>query len=123
VSEAPKRKLLVVVAEDALSDKATIAFTLANSSLSAGMEVGIFLVSDAVDLARAGAAQNAHFKPFKPLDELFESFLASGGTVFGCGSCWHHRSMGETPVAEGAVLSGIGTAVDWIAVGAQIVSL
>ena len=122
MTATPKRKLLVVVSESALKDKATIAMTLANASLSAGLEVGVFLTADGVDLARAGAADQAQFKPFRPLAELFETFVANGGTVFACGSCWTHRGLDAERTAEGATLSGIGQVVDWIAAGAQIVS-
>lgn len=116
------RKLLIVLTENAQSDKATIAFTIANASLSAGMKVAVFATSDGVDLARVGAAEAAHFKPFKPLSELVDSFVENGGTLLACGSCWQHRGLKEADAAEGVTVSGVGSVVEWIAAGATTLS-
>lgn len=117
-----KKKLLIVITESASHDKATIAFTIANASLSAGMEVAVFVTSDGVDLARSGSAETAHFRPFKPLSDLVDSFVDNGGKLLACGSCWQHRGMKDLPVAEGATVAGVGSVVEWLAAGAATLS-
>jgi len=113
------KKLLVVITEPATHDKATIALTIANASLTAGMEVALFVTSDGVDLARHGNGEAAHFRPFKPVSELLDSFVAAGGKILACGSCWQHRGMKESEVAEGATISGVAAVVEWLQAGAQ----
>ena len=113
------KKLLVVITEPAAHDKATVALTIAYASLSAGMEVALFVTADGVDLARHGNADLAHFRPFKPLSELLDSFVAGGGKILACGSCWQHRGMKDSDLAEGASISGVAAVVEWLQAGAQ----
>lgn len=114
----PRKKLLVVITATATNDKATIAFTIANASLSEGMDVTVFVTSDGVDLARAGSAETAQFSPFKPLSELVDSFVENGGKLLACGSCWNHRGMKDLPVAEGMTIAGVASVVELLAAGA-----
>ena len=76
-----KHKLVVLLTAPLSSDRASIALTLANASLTSGMEVMLFLMSDGVDLSREGATDVAHFPPFSPLAELVEKFRAEARTL------------------------------------------
>jgi uncharacterized protein len=118
----PARKLVVVVTNSANGDKATIAFTVANAALSAGMEVAVFLTSDGVDLCREGAADMSLTQPFLPLAELISKFTAQGGTLLVCGSCLKFRGMRPELNLPEAQVAGVATLVEWLAAGAATLS-
>jgi uncharacterized protein len=118
-----KKKLVVIISENTNGDKATIGFTMANAALGSGMEVAVFLVSDGVELTREGAADMAHVKPFRPLEEMIHSFVENGGTLIACGSCYQNRNLRQEENAPGVRVTGIGELVNWIAAGAATVCL
>jgi uncharacterized protein len=118
-----KKRLAVLVSHNANGDKSTIAFTIANAALSSGMEVLVFLVSDGVELCREGAADQAHTRPFQPLEALMDTFIANGGILAACGSCFQYRGMSPDHNAHGVEVSGVGLLAKWLAQGATTVSL
>jgi predicted peroxiredoxin len=117
------RKLVVLISHDANDDKATVGFTIASAALSTGMQVGIFLTSNAVELARDGSCDLTHVKPFKPLNELIESFIEKGGVVWACSPCYQHRGLKPEHNFEKVLVTGAGPLVEWIAAGASTLSL
>jgi predicted peroxiredoxin len=117
-----KKKLLVIITNNANSDKSTIGFTLANASLSTGLEVAIFLTSDGIELSREGACDLAQVRPFKQLSELIHTFIDNGGTILCCGSCIQYRGMDQSHTVHGMTVAGIGAVVEWIAAGATVAS-
>ena len=120
---ANSRKLVVVVSNNANGDKSTLGLTIANAALSSGMEVLVFLLSDGVELCRDGAADQAHIRPFRPLGELIETFVASGGVLAACGSCLQYRGMQLEHNHTGVQVAGVAMLANWLAAGAQTVSL
>jgi predicted peroxiredoxin len=118
-----KRKLVVTISTDANGDRSTVGLTVANAALSAGMEVLVFLASDGVGLAREGAADLAHIRPFKPLSELIDAFVEAGGAVVACGSCLQYRGISPDRMEPKIEVSGVATLVSWLAAGATAVSL
>lgn len=119
----PNKKLVLMLSHNANDDKSTVAFTIANAALSSGMEVGIFLTSDGVEMSREGACDYTNIKPFKPAFELVESFIAGGGVVWACSPCFQHRGLKNEEVVEGAVVTGAGPMLQWIAEGASTLCL
>ena len=69
------QSLVVALTANANDDVSTVAFTVANAALSKGLNVAIFLSSDGVELAHAGACEYTHVPPFKKLNELIEGFV------------------------------------------------
>ncbi|HNY40059.1 MAG TPA: DsrE family protein [Bryobacteraceae bacterium] len=118
-----KQKLVVILTQAANSDRSTIAFTVANASLSAGMDVMVFLASDGADLVREHAADRATVKPFMALDELIGKFISSGGVAAACGSCCQFRGLQNGDTREGIQVVGVSVLVDWLAAGATAISL
>ena len=113
------KKLIVTLSANAKNDVSTVALTVANAALSKGMEVGIFLSSDGVELSREGATEFTHIQPFKKLNELTESFTKNGGTLWACAPCFNHRGLHANDTVEGAQVVGAGPMLDWILEGAQ----
>jgi len=118
-----KRRLVVLLSTNANGDKSTVAFSIAHAALSAGMEVLVFLVSDGVELSRDGASDRANFQPFAPLSSLIESFVANGGALAACGSCFQYHGLKPDQILPKAQLAGVATLATWLAAGAATVSL
>ncbi len=117
-----KRKLVVMLTHAANTDRSTIAFTIANASLSAGMEVMVFLASDGVDLCREHAADMASVKPFLPLDELVTKFTAGGGVLAACGSCCQFRGLQNGDTRKEVQVAGVTILTEWLSAGATTIS-
>ena len=116
------KKLVVTLSVNSNDDVSTVAFTVANAAISKGMDVGIFLTSDAVELSREGGYEFAHVAPFKKLNELVDGFTTSGGTLWACAPCFNHRGLDPDETVNGTVVVGAGPMLDWIADGAQTLS-
>lgn len=116
------KKLVLTLSVNSKDDVSTVAFTVANAALSKGLEVGIFLTSDAVELSRTGACEYTHVQPFKKLNELIEGFTTNGGNLWTCAPCFNHRSLNSDETVEGTQVVGAGPMLDWILEGAQTVS-
>ena len=116
------KRLVVTLSVNSNDDVSTVAFTVANAAISKGLEVGIFLTSDAVELGRAGACEYTHVQPFKKLNVLIESFTASGGTLWACAPCFNHHGLNADEIVDGTSVVGAGPMRDWIADGAQTLS-
>lgn len=116
------QKLVVSLSVNAKDDVSTVAFTVANAAISKGMEVGVFLTSDGVELSRASAHEYTHVAPFKRLNELIEGFTANGGTLWACAPCFNHRGLNTNETVPGTEVVGAGPMLDWIASGAQTLS-
>jgi len=123
MAEAQVKKMVILVAHNGNDDKATVGFTIANVALSTGMQVGVFLTSDGVELSRDGACDLTHVKPFKPLAELIDTFVAKGGVVWSCSPCFQHRGLKPEETVDKVMVSGAGPLLDWIAEGAATLSL
>ena len=113
------KKLIVTVSANAKNDISTVAFTVANAALSKGIEVGIFLSSDGVELSRDGATEFTHIQPFKKLNELIEVFGENGGVIWACAPCFNHRGLNADETVKGTQIVGAGPMLDWLLEGAQ----
>ncbi len=116
-------KLVLVLSHNANNDKSTVAFTIANAAIASGMEVGVFLASDGIEMGREGACDFTAVRPFKPAQELVDSFVTNGGVLWACSPCVQHRGVAESEMVDGAVVTGAGPMIEWIAEGASTLSL
>jgi predicted peroxiredoxin len=64
------------------TDRATVAFVVANAALGSGQETLVFLSTEAVRLAEKVYSDDIHEEGFSPLKELMGSFLDAGGTIY-----------------------------------------
>ncbi len=116
------KKLILTLSVNSNDDVSTVAFTVANAAISKGMEVGIFLTSDGVELSKEGGTEYTHVAPFKRLNELIEGFTSQGGTLWACSPCFNHRGLKADATVPGTTVVGAGPMLDWIAEGAQTLS-
>jgi predicted peroxiredoxin len=101
-----ERNLVVVVTHGTEHEKSSVAFTIANGGITAGLRVSIFLTSNGVDLARKRATDTTHVAPLEPLTALMKDFLARGGTLWACTPCVKARGYAQEDLVEGTIITG-----------------
>ena len=100
------RELVVVVTHGADHELSSVAFTIINGGLTAGLKVSVFLTSAAVDLARKRAIDGTVVPPLEPLAALVKDFLARGGTLWACTPCVKARGYKQGDLIDGVEITG-----------------
>ena len=88
------------------TDKATVAFVVANAAVASEQQTVVFLSTEAVRLAQQGYADDIHEEGFAPLRELMANFVKAGGTIWVCSPCFKRRKLDETKLVAGATIVG-----------------
>ncbi len=117
------RKLVIFVTRGFDDERASVAWSIANSGISTGLQVTVFLVSSGVDWVRKGAAGVAQLNPLDPpVGEMIDNFMASGGNVMCCPPCAKVRGYSERDLVEGVTLTSSTEMHKLIKDGAQALS-
>lgn len=103
-------------------DRATVAFVVANAAVGSEQDTVVFLSTEAVRLAVAGAADAVHEEGFLPLRELMANFTGGGGRIWVCSPCFKKRGLDETRLVPGATIVGGAKLVELLASGAPCIS-
>lgn len=104
------------------SDKATVAFVVANAAAASEKQTVVFLSTEAVRLCQQGYADDVHEQGFAPLRELMANFVKAGGTIWVCSPCFKKRGLDETKLIAGATIVGGAKLVEFLSEGAPCVS-
>jgi predicted peroxiredoxin len=104
------------------TDKATVAFVIANAAVGSGQQTLVFLSVEGVRLAQKGYADDIHEEGFAPLRELMENFAKAGGTIYACSPCFKKRKLDEGSLVAGATIVGGAKLVEFLADGTPCVS-
>jgi len=104
------------------TDKATVAFVIANAAVGSEQETMVFLSSEGVRLGVKGYADDIHEQGFAPLKDLMANFAAAGGTIYVCSPCFKRRGLDENNLVAGAKIVGGAKLVEFLASGAPCVS-
>ena len=117
-------KKLAIVATRGLDDeRATVAFTIANTGIASGQQVTMFMVSSAVDVVRKGAADNVRMNPFDPpMKELIDNFQSGGGRILVCPPCAKVRGYGQDELIDGVTIAGAPAMLEVVKQGASTLS-
>lgn len=99
-------KLVVLVTRGIDSELSSVAFTIANGGLTAGLKVFIFLTSTAIDLVRRRGTSLTHVPPLEPLAALIDDFLKRGGTIWACPPCVKSRGYEQADLIDGVIIAG-----------------
>ena len=116
------RELVVVMTRGADQELSSVAFTIANGGMTAGLKVYAFLTSSAVDLVRKRSVELTHVAPLEPLPALIADFLRRGGTLWACTPCVKARGYTQEDLLEGVVITGAGVMHERLAAGAATLS-
>jgi predicted peroxiredoxin len=119
--EAP-RDLVVVMTRGTDHELSSVAFTIANGGITAGLRVYAFLTSSAVDLVRKRAIDVTHVPPLEPLRALVDDFLRRGGTIWACPPCVKARGYEAEDFIDGVKIVGASAMHELIIKGAATLS-
>ncbi len=104
------------------SDKATVAFVIANAAVASDKETLVFLSIEGVRLSQKGYADDIREEGFAPLKDLMANFAAAGGKIYVCSPCFNKRKLDPNTLASGAVIVGGAKLVEFLSDGAPCVS-
>jgi predicted peroxiredoxin len=116
------RNLVVVVTHGIDHELSSVAFTIANGGITAGLRVSVFLTSAGVDLVRKRAADSTQVNPLEPLATLIKDFLDRGGALWACTPCVKSRGYAQADLIDGVVIAGASKMHELIAGGAATLS-
>lgn len=117
-----QRNLVVLVTHGTDHELSSVAFTIANGGITAGLKVSIFLTSAGVDLVRKRASDTTHVAPLEPLAALIQDFVKRGGTLWACTPCVKARGYTQEDLVPGTVITGASVMHELIQAGAATLS-
>jgi len=104
------------------TDKATVAFVVANAAVASDKETIVFLSIEGTRLSQKGYADEIHEEGFAPLKELMANFAAAGGVIYVCSPCFKKRGLDENNLVAGAKIVGGAKLVEFMSEGAPSIS-
>jgi len=117
-----QRNLVVLITHGTDHELSSVAFTIANGGMTAGLKVSVFLTSAGVDLVRKRASELTHVQPLEPLAALIQDFLKRGGTLWACTPCVKARGYTQEDFIPGTVITGASVMHELIQAGAATLS-
>jgi predicted peroxiredoxin len=115
-------KLVIVATKGIDSELSSVAFTIANGGLTAGLKVSMFLTSTAIDLVRKRGHDLTHVAPLQPLAAMIQDFQKRGGTIWACPPCVKSRGYEQADLIDGVVIVGASAMHEQIKQGAAVMS-
>ena len=94
------------------ADRVATPLVLANSALTGGKDVLLWLTMSGVELARVGAAKTLLPKSFAPVSELLDSYIENGGRIGICPPCAKTHGLSEDNMIADAQLMGAVAMLD-----------
>lgn len=104
------------------TDKATVAFVVANAAVASAQNTLVFLSIEAARLSQKGYADDIHEEGFSPLRELMDNFVKAGGIIYVCSPCFKKRKLDEANLVAGATIVGGAKLVEFLADSTPCVS-
>jgi predicted peroxiredoxin len=120
--QAETGKLVVLVTRGIDSELSSVAFTIANGGLTAGLKVSMFLTSTAIDLVRKGGQRLTQVAPLEPLAALIADFQKRGGVIWACPPCVKSRGYEQSDLLDGVIIVGASAMHEEIKQGAATLS-
>lgn len=104
------------------TDRATVAFVVANAALGSDKETLVFLSIEGVRLSQQGYTEGIHEEGFAPLKDLIDNFTKGGGKILVCSPCFKKRKLDESALISGATVAGGAKLVEFLSDGSPCVS-
>ena len=102
-----QKKLVVVITRGLDDERSSVAWSIANGGINAGLDVSIFLVSSGVDWVRKGAADKVHLNPQDPpMMEMIRKVFDNGSTISVCPPCAKVRGYEPEDLLDGIKIVG-----------------
>jgi predicted peroxiredoxin len=115
-------KLVVLLTKGIDSELSSVAMTIANGGITAGLKVSLFLTSTAIDLVRKKGTSMTHVPPLEPLAALMDDFMKRGGTIWACPPCVKSRGYEQADLMDGVIIIGASAMHAEIKAGAATLS-
>lgn len=115
-------KLVVLLTRGIDSELSSVALTIANGGITAGLKVSLFLTSTAIDLVRKKGVAMTQVAPLDPLAVLMEDFMKRGGTIWACPPCVKSRGYEQADLIDGVIIIGASAMHAEIKAGAATLS-
>ena len=96
------------------TDKATVAFVVANAAVASDKQTVVFLSTEGTRLSQKGFADDIHEQGFAPLKQLMANFAEAGGQIYVCSPCFKKRNLDENNLVAGAVIVGGAKLVEFM---------
>jgi uncharacterized protein len=96
------------------TDKATVAFVVANAAVASDKKAVVFLSIEGTRLSQQGYADDIHEQGFAPLKDLMKNFVEAGGEIFVCSPCFKKRGLDENNLVAGAAIVGGAKLVEFM---------
>jgi len=96
------------------TDKATVAFVVANAAVASDKKTVVFLSTEGTHLSQKGYADSVHEDGFAPLKDLMTNFAEAGGEIYVCSPCFKKRKLDENNLVPGAVIVGGAKLVEFM---------
>ena len=103
------------------SDRATVAFVVANAAVASDKETMVFLSAEGVRISQKGYAEDIREEGFDPLKDLMNKFVAAGGKIWVCSPCFKKRKLDETKLVDGSTIVGGAKLVEFLSAGSPSV--
>ena len=104
------------------TDKATVAFVIANAALGSEKDAIVFLSTEGVRLSQKGYSDDVHEDGFLPLRELMSNFAEAGGSILVCAPCFRKRELEEENLVAGARIVGGAVLVEFLTGGTPCIT-
>jgi len=120
---ADEQKIVIVISRGFDDERASVAWSIANTSVASDLEVTVFLVAAGVDWVRKGAAEVARLNPLDPtMKEMIGNVMSSGGKILVCPPCAKVRGYTEDDLVEGVTVAGAPAMLEVVKQGASTLS-
>ena len=118
-----KRKLVVIISEGLDNERSSVAWSIVNGGINAGLEVSVFLVSSGIDWVRKGAADRVHLNPEDPpIIDMIRKVFDSGCNVSVCPPCAKVRGYSQDHLLDGVNIVGSIAIHERVLAGAAVLT-
>jgi predicted peroxiredoxin len=101
------RKLVVVITQGLDDERSSVAWSIANGGINAGLDVSIFLASSGIDWVRKGAADRVHLNPEDPpMIDMIQKVIDNGCAISVCPPCTKVRGYSQEDLIDGVIIVG-----------------
>jgi len=104
---AETKKLVVMITCGMSDERSSVALSVANGGIDAGLDVTLFLAASGVDWVRKGAADAARLNPLDPpMKQMLDTFMEGGGKILVCPPCAKVRGYAQADLLDGVTVVG-----------------
>jgi predicted peroxiredoxin len=118
-----QKKICIVITSGMTDERSSVAWSMANGAITAGLDVSVFLASAGIDWVRKGAADKVCLNPLDPpMKEMIDKVVNSGCHIGVCPPCTTVRGYDQADLIDGIEIVGASAIWKRVKEGAVILS-